>query len=317
MIIDAFTHIYPRAFVDHVVRCNLDLPVFFQDSPAFADADARIEVMDRHGIDMQVLALGTPAFDELFDADRLAQAGEAARIANDSIAALVAGHPDRFVGVATLPLVNLAAIDLALEELERALGQLNLKGLQLYTTVAGKPIDRPELFPLYERMIASDLPVLLHPTGGDYSEGTHDYLLWLTFGWPFETSVAMARLVYSGVLERYPQLKIVTHHLGAFPPYMAERIKGVSLTLERVSDWRLPQPVLAYFKRFYGDTAVNGYRPALETGRDFFGAGQVLFATDYPFVPIGPALQAILDWDLPESEKTQILGGNARALFRL
>ena len=98
---------------------------------------------------------------------------------------------------------------------------------------------------------------------------------------------------------------------------MAERIKGVTATLERSSDWRLPQPVLTYFKQFYGDTAVNGYMPALTTGYQFFGADRVLFGTDAPFVPVAPQLQAVLDWNLPAPDKNKILDENARHLFKL
>jgi aminocarboxymuconate-semialdehyde decarboxylase len=173
------------------------------------------------------------------------------------------------------------------------------------------------MFPLYARLAASGFPILLHPTGGRYRALTDDYLLWLTFGWPFETTLAMARLVYAGVLDRFPGLSILTHHLGAFVPMMAARIAGVTATLQRSSDWSLPEPVLAYFRRFYGDTAVNGFAPALAAGREFFGADRVLFGSDYPFVPIELSLNPLRAWELPEAEKQQILGGNARRLFRL
>jgi aminocarboxymuconate-semialdehyde decarboxylase len=127
----------------------------------------------------------------------------------------------------------------------------------------------------------------------------------------------MARLVYAGVLERFPQLSFITHHLGAFVPMMAARIAGVTATLQRSSGWRLPEPVLAYFRRFYGDTAVNGFPPALAAGREFFGAEHILFGSDYPFVPIELSLHPVRIWDLPEAEKALILGDNARRLFRL
>ena len=109
---------------------------------------------------------------------------------------MVAKHPTRFIGVATLPLVSPTAVDAALEELERAIGQLHLKAVQLYTRCAGKPIDLPEFFPLYRKIVEYDIPILLHPTGGSDNAAARDYLLWLTFGWPFETCVAMSRLVY-------------------------------------------------------------------------------------------------------------------------
>ena len=317
MIVDAFTHIYPAEYVKYIQRLDRPLPVFFQDAPHFVEAEAKLAEMDRNNIDVQVLALGTPAFDELFGPDQAGGARDAARTANDGIAAVVAKHPDRFVGVATLPLVGPASLDAALDEFDRAVRHLHMKGVQLYTNVAGAPLDRAEFLPLYEKAVEYDLPILLHPTGGQDNPQARDYLLWLTFGWPFETSLAMARLAYSGVLERFPQLKILTHHLGAFVPHTAERIKGVTCTLERTSGWKLPRPILTYFKQFYGDTAVNGHRPALDSGYEFFGASHILFATDYPFVSVAPTLKSILEWELPEDEKALILGGNARSLFRL
>jgi predicted TIM-barrel fold metal-dependent hydrolase len=313
--IDAFAHLYPRDYLAFVQKAGAPLPLFVQSTPTYTDGATRLEELDRHRIERQVLALGTPAFDEIFTADRLAEAETAARIANDGLAVLAAQYPDRFVGVATLPLVGPASIDLALQELDRAIGQLHLRGVQLYATHAGIPLDHPAMRPLYERVVAYGVPILLHPSHGFYRDLTHDYLLWLTFGWPFETTLAMARLVYSGLLEDFPQIKILTHHLGAFVPSMAERIKGVTATLERTSTWRLPRPVLSYFRRFYGDTAVNGHQPALAAGYEFFGPEHIVYGSDYPFVPIGVSLEAVRDWKLPGDERAGILAGNARRLF--
>ncbi len=317
MIIDAFAHIYPRAFLRYLEDHDLGLPVFFQDTPTFTSGAERVDELDRHGIDRQVICLGTPSFDELFVEHSIAQALECARLANEGIANIVTRAPDRFIGVGTLPLVGLDSVDAAVEELEHMVSSLGLRGVQLYTDVAGHPLDDERLFPLYEALIALDMPVLLHPKGGDYNVRTHDYLTWLTFGWPFETSLAMSRLVHAGVLERFSALKIVTHHLGAFIPHMAARIAGVGYTLARTSDWSLPRPLLDYFQQFYGDTAVNGYQPALDSGRAFFGAQHILFGTDWPFVPIGPQLQAVTEWDIPTSEKRQIMCENAMQLFHL
>lgn len=159
------------------------------------------------------------------------------------------------------------------------------------------------------------MTVLLHPTGGMDNPLAHDYLLWLTFGWPFETSLVMLRLVYAGLFQRFPKLKILTHHSGAFIPFMAERIKGVNWTLERNSSAKLAEPVLQSLKRFYGDTAVNGYALALEGGHTFFGADHILFGTDYPYVPITPQRDAVVKWDLPSYERAKIMKMNAKRLY--
>lgn len=311
IVIDAFTHIYPKGYLDYLRRLNL--PTRVEDFPKLCDIQAKIEDMDRHRIHRQVLTLSTPALN-LFAPGQAREAREAARIANDGIAEVVARHPERFIGVATLPMTR---VDDALEEFERAAGPLGLKGVQIFSHVNETPIDDPRFFPLYDRIAARDVPVLLHPVGGDYNERTRDYMLWLMIGWPFETSVAMARLVYSGVLEKYPRLKIVTHHLGAFVPYLAGRIADISRTLERSGGVRLSAPALAYFKQFYGDTAVHGHKAALAEGYDFFGPDRILFGSDYPFVSLQETVESVAAWDLTSQDREKILGGNARKLFKV
>jgi uncharacterized protein len=317
MTIDAFAHLYPAEYLEFLHGIGARLPVFVQSTPAYTDAAARLAELDRHQVERQVLAVGTPAFDELFSSEDAAQAVTAARLANDCLAAIADRHPDRFISVATLPLVGLASIDMALEELDRSIGVLKMRGVQLYTTLAGLPLDHPAMRPVFERVAHYDVPILLHPSRGYYNGLTDDYLLWLTFGWPFETTLAMARLAYSGLLEAFPQIKILTHHLGAFVPAMAARIAGVTATLERTSDWRLPQPILHYLRQFHGDTAVNGYQPALDAGYTFFGPERIVYASDYPFVPIPLSLAAVRAWQLPDAERQNILAGNARRLFGL
>jgi len=262
---------------------------------------------------MQVLTLSTPALN-LFGPDRLASCREAARIANDGIAEIVAARPDRFTGAATLPMIDPAA---AVDEFERAVVRAGLKGVQIFSHVGGKPLDDPEFFPLYEMISEHDVPVLLHPVGGDYNARTRDYMIWLTFGWPFETSIAMARLVYGGVLERFPRLKIVAHHLGAFVPSLRGRILSISANMEKSGRWKLPQPALSYFKRFYGDTAVYGHQGSLADGYDFFGPDRIVFGSDFPFAAMEEVLPAVVKWELPPGDKGKILAGNARRLFKL
>jgi aminocarboxymuconate-semialdehyde decarboxylase len=179
------------------------------------------------------------------------------------------------------------------------------------------PIDDPRFFPLYDRITERESPILLHPVGGDYNKRTRDYMLWLMMGWPFETSVAMARLVYSGFLERYPRLKIITHHLGAFVPHLARRIDDISRTLEKTGASRLRSPALTYFRQFYGDTAVHGHKAALAEGYDFFGPDRILFGSDYPFVSLEETVKSVSEWHLSADEREKILGGNARALFKV
>ncbi|HZQ05391.1 MAG TPA: amidohydrolase family protein [Anaerolineae bacterium] len=316
-MIDAFAHLYPPAYMQRLQALPVRLPIFVHAAPSHTDANFRIGELDRYEIEMQAIALGTPSYDELYTQEQIAQAAELTCIGNDGIAEAVAHYPHRLIGVATLPLVDSENIEPAMEELERAVKQLQFKAVQLYTRVGDKGLDDARFAPLLERIVEYDIPILLHPTGGADNPLAREYMLWLTFGWPFETSLVMLRLVYSGVMEKFPQLKILTHHIGAFIPLMAERIKGVTFTLDKAEGTQQVGSVLPILKRFYGDTAVNGYMPALRAGYEFFGGEHVLFGTDYPFVPIAPQRESIVNWELPEQDKLNIMDANARKLFKI
>ena len=153
-----------------------------------------------------------------------------ARLANDEMAELVLKYPDRFVaGVACLPMNDM---DAALQETDRAINDLRLRGVLIYTPINDKPLDSPEFIPLYEKMSQYDLPILIHPMRNpdypDYrTENESKYRVYNTFGWPYETTVAMTRIVFSGILEKYPNLKFVTHHCGGMVPYLVRKDKTV------------------------------------------------------------------------------------------
>ena len=191
----------------------------------------------------------------------------------------------------------------ALEEMDRAIAKLGAKGIQIFTNVNGRPLDEPEFFRIFERMSKTyDLPVWVHPTRtakfADYlSEQKSKYEIWWLFGWPYETSAFMARLVFSGMFEKLPKLKIITHHLGAMAPFFVNRIGyGMDQFGSRTSDEdygallkSMKKRPVDYFKMFYGDTSVNGGEAAIRCGLDFYGVEQVLFGTDCPFDPRGRA----------------------------
>ncbi len=224
--IDIFNHIFPDAYFRRMMAVAPD----FQDIgrrmrniPMLIDLDVRFRVMDAFEDYQQVLSIATPPI-EVFAGDA---AGELARIANDGMADLVRRFPDRFPAfIASLPLND---PDLAAREVQRAVDELGARGVQLFSSVFGKPIAEPEFLPLFEAMAAYDLPILLHPYRGadvpDFGGETRSqYEIWWTFGWPYETSAAMARLVFSGIFDRFPELKIITHHMGAMAPYFEGRI---------------------------------------------------------------------------------------------
>jgi predicted TIM-barrel fold metal-dependent hydrolase len=299
--------------------------------PMLFDLDVRFRVMDTFEDYQQVVSLPTPPIDEFAgpqDAIALARAG------NDGMAEVVARHADRFVGfVASLPLNE---PDAALGELHRAVSELGARGIQIFSNVNGKPLDAPEFLPLFEAMAGYDLPIWLHPYRGpaynDYkTEDRSKYEIWWTFGWPYDTSVAMARIVFAGLFDRFPKLKIITHHMGAMAPYFEGRVgPGWDQLGVRTSDEdlslvlkRLKKRPLDYFRMFYADTALMGAYDATVCGLRFFGADQVVFASDAPFDPekgpmyIRETIKIIDRLPITHEEREQIYWRNALKLLKL
>jgi aminocarboxymuconate-semialdehyde decarboxylase len=226
--------------------------------------------------------------------------------------------------------------DAAVAEIDRAIDQLGATGVQIFSNVGGRPLDLPEYAPVFARMAEHRLPVWLHPARpasvADYAgEARSKYDLWWAFGWPYETSLAMGRLVFSGLFDRHPDLVIITHHLGAMIPFCAGRLGGGLDQLGSRSDdtddaaalGRLRRRPIDYFRMFYGDTALFGAWHAMESGLAFFGADHVLFGTDFPFDPergpgfIRDTIAAMERMRASAEDKSKIYEGNARRLLRL
>lgn len=291
--------------------------------PALFDMPERFTIMDKFEDVRQVLTIGAPSLEEVTGPE---EAAEIARIANDEMAELVAKYPDRFVaGVAALPMNNM---DAALRETERAITELKLKGVQVYTPIEGKPLDSPEFMPLYDIMAGNNLPIWIHPQRGrntsDYkNEDYSKYRIFHIFGWPYETTAAMSRLVFSGVLDKHPNLRFITHHCGGMIPFFSQRLADQAQTManegyaeERLS---LKGTPIDYFKMFYGDTAI-GSVAALMCGHSFFGADHILFGTDMPFGAgdkTAQTIDTIEQMAIPDSDKKKIFGGNAKRLLNL
>jgi predicted TIM-barrel fold metal-dependent hydrolase len=227
-VLDIYTHILPDAFAREMDRVSPGLgniAARLRKVAPLHDLPARFRAMDAAGVGYrQVVSLPNPPIEE-FASGAVAQ--ELARIANDGMAELCARHPDRFP--AFVAAVSLDDVDEALREVERAVTQLGARGVQVFTNVAGRPLDRPEYRPVFAAMAEHDLPVWLHPARTavmpDYAaERRSRFEIWWCFGWPYETSVAMARLVFSGVFDRHPGLKVVTHHCGGMVPFYDGRI---------------------------------------------------------------------------------------------
>jgi predicted TIM-barrel fold metal-dependent hydrolase len=333
--VDAFNHFFPKRLWDRMLASEgtaRDIGKRMRGVPAIYDLDERFRVIDMFNDYKQVISLGMPPLEALGSAE---QSIEFAKLANEGLAELVDKHPDRFAGyVAALPMGSPAA---AVQEAERAITQLGANGFQIHTNVNGAPLDEPQFFPIFEVIAKHGKPILLHPSRNagmpDYkTESKSKYEIWWTFGWPYETSAAMARLVFSGLMDRLPNIKLLAHHLGALVPYLEGRVgPGWDQLGARTSDEDLRTTVLAklkkrpldYFKDFYADTAVFGSRPATVCGLEFYSPDKVLFASDCPFDPekgpgyIRETIKVLESIEMAQDVREKISFRNAEKLFGL
>jgi len=298
MRIDAYTHFFPKKVFDKLQEAgsgHKDMGKRVRAIPALHDLDVRKKIIDSHKDYAQILSYPQPPVETF--ARSPAQIDEFIRMINDGLAELIAQEPDHFPG--WVAQISLDSPDAGVAEAERAINQLGALGVQIYTNVAGKPIDRPQYLPFWKKMNELGKPVWLHPARGasmpDYTdEKTSLYEIWWTFGWSYETATAMARLVFSRIIDDHPNLKVITHHFGGIVPMLEGRIGpgwdvlGARTTDEDYVSLRksLKKRPLDYFKEdFYADTAVFGAMPATKCGLEFFPVDNIVFASDCPFDP--------------------------------
>src|ERR1700728_3575068 len=333
MKIDLFNHFFPPRYSHEVIEAGLagkDMGKRVRNVPTIADLDARFPFMGEFCEYCQFLSLPAPPIEAMAPPDK---SPEFARIANDGLAELVAKYPDRFIGFgASLPMNNGGA---CLKEIDRSVTQLGARGVQIYTNVAGKPLDLPEFAPLFDDAAGRDITIWMHPARGaelpDYiTETKSKYEIWWTFGWPYETSAAMSRIVFSGMFDRHPNLRIVTHHMGGMIPYFEGRVGyGWDVLGSRTSDEdyvslrkSMKKRPIDYFRNFYADTALFGGLAATKNGLDFSGVAHSVFASDVPFEPkpglyIRETIRCIEGLDIRAADKAKIYEGNARRLLKL
>ncbi len=243
-----------------------------------------------------------------------------ARVANDAIAAIARKHPQRFVGFFTLPTADIQA---SLDELERSVNELGLRGFGCFANLNGQALDREELFPIYERLAQYKLPVYIHPTAPLATEAVGiDIMPTLIFGWAFDSTVGMTRLIYGRVLERFPEINWVVADVGGVLAFFAQR--AINIYAGRTDEIRhkygLKENPLDSFRRFYVDTADH---PAstLRCVKDFFSADRMVLGTNYPYGPeegcvlVKNSLKAIDGLELTSTDKEKILGGNAARIL--
>lgn len=333
--IDAFCHILPRPFFDRIMELG-DTPAAaglrgrISGIPALYDLDVRLGQLEEFGPGYrQILSMAAPPVEDLGPPE---VSKDLARLANESQAQLVAEHPERFAGfVACVPVNDVEA---SLEEIDHAVGELGALGIQIYTHVNGEPFDLPRFDPLFEKVADLDKMIWVHPSRNadwaDYpSEDRSLYEIWWALGWPYDTAVLMARMVFSGKLERHPNLKFLVHHGGSMIPHFSGRVGpgwdqlGSRTPEERKSEVanELTRRPLDYFKMFYADTALMGAQHAIRCALEFFGPEQMLFASDSPYDPekgpgfIRETIHNLDTLDISDDDRHMIYAGNAQRLF--
>ena len=327
MYIDIYTHIFPTAFYERMSAIAPRLGNIgkrMQSVTAVHDLDVRFRAMDPFGDYKQIISLPNPPIEDITTPE---QGIELARIGNDTMAEMVEKNRDRFPGfVAALAMHSM---DETMEELHRAVTDLGAVGVQIFTNVGGRPLDHSDYEPVFAAMADYDLPIWMHPARTsdmtDYAaEEKSRFEIWWALGWPYETSVAMVRLVLWGLFDRYPKIKILTHHLGGMIPYFEERVgAGLDVLGARTSDEdysnvlsSLKKPHGEYFKMFYGDTAMFGSSSAFPSGLQYFGADNVVFSTDAPFAPVAETFESLKRMELEVDVQSKIYKENAERLMK-
>jgi uncharacterized protein len=329
MIVDAFPHIIPAGCLERFNAVASGPAREFlrglQSRPHLApmwDLDARFRSMDAVAGYVQVLTLCLPPIEQMATGQL---AADLARLANDSMADLAARYPDRFVGfAASLPMDD---PDAALTELDRAVNDLGALGVQVFTNCNGRPLDEHRHEPLWARLEALERTVWVHgarrSTTPDYVGEEHSrYGLWAALGWPYEMGMFAARMVASGVLERYPRLRFYLHHSAGMVPTFSRRVNGSWLELQAdaaedaAAYAGLQRPPAEYFKAFYADT--SGQTPvAIRAALAFFGARHVLLGSDAPFGSPADHLATLGQLDVPAEDYELMLTGNAERVLQL
>jgi aminocarboxymuconate-semialdehyde decarboxylase len=281
---------------------------FFGVTAAMTDVRRRIEDMDRVGIRTQVVSLSTP---NVFFAGAEHQPS-VARMINDAYANLISTHPKRFKGFASIPM---DAPEHALKELHRAIDELKLNGVVLLSNIGGKPLTAPEYRQFFAEADRMSLCLFLHPMLPLNSEPFREYVLGPIVGFPFDTTLAVARMCYAGMFEEFPNIKWIIGHLGGGVPYLMERMdngyRDFAECREKID--KLPR---VYLTRLYYDTV--SFSPfALKMVRDMVGADHMVMGSDYPHLlgSIDRSVSSIESLEIADEEKGQIFSGNALSIL--
>jgi predicted TIM-barrel fold metal-dependent hydrolase len=320
-LIDCQSHLFCEELVALMEKRSSDPVVFVRDGmrmlkmgdwlrkiPShYLDVDVKLAAMDAAGVERTALSINDPG-PEWFGAD----GPTVARVANDFVARIVARHPQRFFGLCVLPLQDMRA---ALIELDRCVRELGMKGILLYTNLAGRFPDEPEFRPLFARAAELDLPLLLHPAKPVTIEQVKAYEMTSSLGNMFDDTIALTRIIMSGILDEFPELKLVCPHLGGALPFIIGRLDHQTQVLKR-GPKNLRHAPSEYLRRVWLDI-VSPQPLAMKFAYEFLGADRLLFASDHPWVEPELIRDTFDSLHLPPDDREKIFTLNARKLFRL
>ena len=324
MKIDVHTHYYPETFFQMIrdtpsefsfakdptgrTIITLNGARFFGVTAPMSDPAKRIEDMDRVGIDVEVISLSTP---NIFFADETRQP-EVARIMNNAYAELIARHPKRFKGFASIPMDD---PDAAIAELHRAVDQLKLNGVVLLSNIRGRALTSPIYRPFFEEANRMKLCIFLHPMIPADSEPFKEYVLGPLVGFPFDTTLAVARMCFDGMLGELPDIRWIIGHLGGAIPYLMERLDSGYRDFAECKA-KIDQPPSTYLKKLYYDT-VTFSSHNLRMVRDLVGVDHMVMGSDYPHLlgSIERSVSSIQELAIPEYEKEKIFSGTAMSIL--
>jgi predicted TIM-barrel fold metal-dependent hydrolase len=321
LIIDCQSHLFAPAMLELLEQRRED-PLIYRKGedryvrmgdwhrrvfPHHTSAAATLSAMDACEIALTALSINDPG-PEWFAADGPA----VARLCNDFIAGTVQAHPGRFIGLGVLPLQDVTA---ALVEFDRCVHQLGMKGILLYTNLAGRFPDEPQFRPVFAHAAALDIPLLLHPAKPVTLPFVKDYEMTGSLGNMFEDTIALCRIIMAGILDEFPSLKLVCPHLGGTFPYVIGRIDHQLGVLKR-GPRTLKRAPSDYLRLIWFDIA-SPLPEAMRFACHLLGTERLLFASDHPWVHPATILQALRSLRLPQEHEAAILAGNARRLFNL
>jgi len=325
LIVDFHNHFYPKAYIDELKRVKGYASVCTDDKGRLLiqytgdynivvgphiNLKDRIKAMQKYEIDLQVLTLTTPSVEREIPTRGL----RLAQLANNGFGEIVEKQPDKFAALAALPLQDPTA---AAAELERAIQECGLSGATLMSNANNHPLDSEELMPIYEKAAKLDVPLFIHPTSPLNHNAMDDYRLVPILGFGVDTALAVLRLIFSGIMKRLPNLKLVAAHLGGVLPYLRGRIEtGFKAYPECKTN--ITEPPSHYLKKLWMDSLCYD-QDILMSSYAYSGADKILLGTDFPhqITDIEKAVKRIRQLNINNEEKNKILGENASKLLKL